>query len=192
MSFDFMHERAEDFRWKSEMRYKKLLDRANFRITIIATTIAVFAAIAAFWAAYEAHKARVADERPFLAVDIEQIPKYDTWNLKIVAFGKSPARSISSVCGNFPHDDQTLVPWKPDNSYTQESFPYVLPGRSISIGCTIHSGEGGMQLIFGAVYYSDEHQTQYQTPFCYDITEFTNAPSLIQTCRESHNLPELK
>jgi len=47
-------------------------DRSMLRITLASTAVAVIAALGVLRSGYEAHKARIEDERPFLAVDFKR------------------------------------------------------------------------------------------------------------------------
>jgi hypothetical protein len=177
------------------------MDRAMFRVTFASTFVAVLATAAAFWAAYEAHKARVDDERPFIAVDTTpgQSPDSYYFETKIVAFGKSPARRVSITC-DFVSDDESwnmTVPWKPTKSTPSAYYPYLLPGRSLTLDCgPLHSTRGEAmedeRVELGVVSYYDEKGNHYQTPFCVTLTPHKNQPIKVGPCFRSHDLPDLK
>ena len=60
----------EERRWEHDNRYREHSDRITFRVTLLSIFIAFLAAAAAIWTGYEAHKTRINDQRPFIAVDI--------------------------------------------------------------------------------------------------------------------------
>lgn len=183
---------------KAHQSVKQRIDSATLRVTVASTFVAVLAAIAALWSGYEAHETRIADERPFLAVDTTYVgtsPYYDNFQSKIVAFGKSPARRISVICDFVADDEAEHALWKPPKNDWSPTYPYLLPGRSIDIYCGVIHGnpnDGDLMTELGVVSYYDENNTHYQTPFCFLLTPMKNAPILIQTCTKSRGLPELK
>jgi len=183
---------------KPDKTAKQRIDRSALHITIASTVVAVIAAAAALWSGYEAHKTRTNDERPFIAVDTTyagQPPYYENYQSKIVAFGKSPARKISVTCDFVLDDESESEEWNPTKDYSSAQYPYLLPGRSITLFCgTLHGtpNDGNLMTEFGVVSYYDDNNTYYQTPFCSHMTPLVKSPIAIEPCSKSHGLPELK
>ena len=189
-------------------RVKEKLDRAIFHVTLASSFVAVVAALAALWSGYEAHKTRVDDERPFLAVDVAPPGSKEavvpgtflspTLRTHVVAFGKSPSRKIIVTCAQIRVSDLKSATWKwePSKAYSTAAFPFLLPGRSAEIACAMlpSSGNGSVpaQFEFAVVQYEDEAQRAYQTPFCFGIVELAGTPPIVQPCVGSHGLPDLR
>jgi len=190
---------------------KRHLDTLTLRVTIASTIIALLAAVAAFWSGYEAHKARVDDERPFLDVDVTALSPDDPikiaaplrWRFyrsKIVASGKSPAINVRLTCAAVSYSPSVEPNWQPLGKYryTARSFPYILPNRSAIFGCHSIDDPATPQLdpnmvtLFGVLQYQDQQGTAYQTPFCFGVgLNPKNDPFIIQ-CHKTYGLPDLK
>jgi len=186
----------------SRAKIKESVDKATLRVTIASTLVAVLAAAAALWSGYEAHKARVDDERPFLAVDVkpkppeEFIPAAPTLHTEIVAYGKSPARKLQINCVTFLHNSSEDVPWHTPNNFVKLTFPFLLPARSIAIGCPLRKDDRKDLypnfIEMGIVQYEDDQQTHYTTPFCFNFIVTNNGPEQIRECLDSRGLPDLR
>jgi hypothetical protein len=188
---------------------KESLDRAALYVTIASTLIAVFAATAAFWSGWEAHKARVDDERPFVAVDLQPWPGELSVPIEdrayasaphLVAFGKSPARHLSVTCGMVSYNPTARITWNPnDKGLRTSTYSDLLPSRTIPIRCgslnshaTDDSQDSHIVIAIGSLVYADDKQAQYVTPFCYQVTPREKIASLITPCEELYGLPDLK
>jgi hypothetical protein len=202
---DWWSERATSDRHRSDLQYKQHADRLMLRVTLASTIVAVIAAAAAIWSGYEAHKARVYDERPFLAVDIvltpDQLPRVAPevlFKTSIAAFGKSPARNIRYSCADVPLDQPNDAHWPPEEIKRNppNHILYILPARSFEIECKDllgnYSGVAPQFIEFGFVEYQDDHDTAYRTPFCYEVSLTTPGHSFLSPCGAQMGLPDLQ
>jgi hypothetical protein len=197
---DWYSERATSERHLHDLQYKRHADSLMFRVTFASTIIALLAAAAAFWSGYEAHKARVDDERPFLAFDLVPWGPNDKiispiLDAHVTAFGKSPARDIYLACATIHENDLMNVAWKPDNNYTYMNISYILPSRFAQISCAsqpVQKGKNEFDVIFGIVAYHDDAKHYYQTPFCFDIAVSPFTGPVTRPCTTDHGLPDLR
>jgi hypothetical protein len=195
-----------DVRHRGELRYKQHTDRITLRVTLASTIIALLAAGAAFWSGYEAHKARVDDERPFLAVDIAPSSEHPSREGRpvtttLAAFGKSPARNITVNCITFSSYDID-VQWPSSPLPGNSHFPFLFPSRSTEINCPVpdigrdtnrsHS-PSKLYTEFGLVQYSGDRDEKYQTPFCVTtlFKDDGSAPT-VKLCDHDYKLPDLR
>jgi hypothetical protein len=144
---------------KREAALKAHNDRALIRITGFGVLVTFIVGFAGFWAAFEAHKARIEahgmgdasyklqhdalarDERPFVAVDVvkDTVPtaKYASQTnllyVNIVSTGKSPAIHVHGECEAFHQSMKN----RPNYVSTGKDFEntYLLPSRDFSIVC---------------------------------------------------------
>lgn len=195
----------KDHTHESRKSLKERLDQAGFRVTLASTVVAVVAAIAALWSGYEAHKTRVQDERPFLAVDVVPPGKDDVVipvtplnsnaRTHVVAFGKTPAKDIHVTCASVRQNAPAAM-WKPNAHYSSSRFTYILPGRFVEIFCSMQTDPPvdttAPEFELGLVQYRGEDGTSYQTPFCYQFIQFGSSPLVIRQCTEDHGQPELR
>jgi hypothetical protein len=188
---------------------KQRIDRATLGITVASTVVAVIAAIAALWSGYEAHETRIAEERPFLAVDVTLPSAEDKlwipvrgspafFRTKISAFGKSPARNVEVTCESYPALLGNKVVWPPDKNEGNltTKFPFILPGRTMLVGCPYTKGiaeseRGELISQYGLVEYTDDSDTVYRTPFCVVAVQDKDDPRVTQ-CPKFNGLPDLK
>jgi hypothetical protein len=199
------YERKLGFEARQSAR-KEHNDKSMLRVTLASTAVAVIAALATLWSGYEAHKTRIEDERPFLAIDFKPIegpprtplpsesPPFDTL---IVAFGKSPAKKVSLRCAFDKSGDP--IRWDQSIYRFQSNYPYILPGRSELTGCQPLDPRPSKSLpgpkswaLFGVVTYEGEEHRRYLTPFCETAYVVPGAPILFQQCHEDIGLPELR
>ena len=182
-----------------------------FWATLFTSSAAVIAALASIWLASETHIARVNDERPFVAIDVieggglssliitDANNSYDqtmiSFQTKVEAFGKSPAKQIRILCTGGPW--ASTVKWDEKRKYPEIKFPYVLPGRSIEVFCpqiddSLKTTRETDLVEYGVVYYEDQEGNKYKTPFCQYF--FTTSSGRLHTmpCLSWFNLPELK
>jgi hypothetical protein len=189
-------------RESAEQRYKRHLDRVTFRVTLASTIITLLAAAAALWAAYEAHKARIDDERPFVAVDVtptswQYTGATDPMITTVVAFGKSPAREVTVDCTIVLSPASSTYPlWKPTTKIEHIQFNYLLPSRSARIFCNDPAVQGtktdyDRAIELGILKYKDDHGADYTTPFCDDIA-IVKTGVAVGPCGTSEGLPPLK
>jgi hypothetical protein len=196
-------------RERREQQYKQHIDRLTFRVTLASTIIALLAALAAFWSGYEAHQARIDDERPFLAVDVT-LPTADDkiWipvfgspkfiRTKITAFGKTPARNVDVTCESYPAllGDKVIWPVDKVEGDPTTKFPFILPSRTVQVSCpyakSIPESERGIVISqYGVAQYQDDSNTTYQTPFCVVAVQDEADPRVTQ-CPKSNGLPNLR
>jgi len=144
---------------RREAAQKAHNERSLISITGFGVLVTFIVGIAGFWAAYEAHKARLEahdmgtasyklqrdallrDERPFLAVDVmkDTVPtaKYGSQTnllyINIVSTGKSPAIHVHGECEVF----HQAMNNRPHFISTGKDFEntYLLPSRDYSIVC---------------------------------------------------------
>jgi hypothetical protein len=191
-------------RKRHEQQYKQHLDSLTFRVTLASTVVAVLAALAALWSGYEAHKTRIDDERPFIAVDVVPVsetpselgpPAINT----ISAFGKTPARNIKVSCISYPDPLESRIQWKSVTSPDNVQYPFLLPSRSIRILCPLskleHDSYNPSTLYpyyteLGIVEYSGANNDKYLTPFC--VTMMTGKDAIVIPCNGNHGLPDLR
>lgn len=210
---DFYSDQLAEFRHEDTLKQREHADRLIFHVTLASTIITLLATAAAFWAAYEAHKARIDDERPFLAVDIlpssrqksglfDPLRSGAAVTTTIVAFGRSPARNLRVNCVTFSTIGDTSLKWEKTVYPGFVQFPFILPSRSIEILCPLADAgrdsnhpdlEGHYRTEFGVVQYSGDSKTEYQTPFCAEITiQDKEQDVLVRPCDRRYGLPDLK
>lgn len=206
-------------REQRERARQRRMNLLTIYVTITSTVIALAAAAAAFWSGYEAHKTRIEDERPFLAVEITTLasdaPSFLVYNgdespdgpilTTILASGKSAARNVRVTCATLLRDQRYKVLWKDiDPKIGVRHFPFILPSRSAIIACPVQKATAqdwastnaapywvGTQL--GLVQYTGTDKTEYQTPFCFDIkVRSTDNYMSVQPCERGFGLPDLK
>jgi hypothetical protein len=196
---------------------KERFDKANMRITLVSTLVAVIAAGAGLWTAYEARQSRIEDERPFIAVDFAPEPdeanlphlvdKLHFFNTQLVSTGRSPARQIQFLCGMIspPRDGPAGLKWPLAGLDARQfiTLPYLLPGHTQQVSCQQvpnfadpEKNEDITALIrLGQVNYQDQYAKSYCTPFCVVIHERGSAPISADPCRndlKSYGLCDLK
>lgn len=185
-------------------RMKEQIDRSMLVVTVASTIVAVVAAAAAVWTGYEAHKTRVADERPFVAVDISvKNPEpnaksvYGLTTANLVAFGKSPAFKLNISCEIIPDPSERDV-WSPAST-TAYTIPFILPSRSQRIYiCPLVEPQrvrdfyGATFIVLGLATYEDESGNNYRTPFCTRFGFASDKTVVAELCEKSFGLPDLK
>jgi hypothetical protein len=207
---DYGHEQFENFRREADLRQRARENRTNLTITLVSTFVAIMAAGAAFWSGYEAHKTRLDDERPFVAVDTSpdtdnvKMPLRDRNHflpMRVSSFGKTPARNVRLVCVLTEDNDATPILWPPKNLPKDPALtvPYILPTRGVNTNCPVifnsvpdqTTNTAGM-IRLGYVEYDDERGTHYVTPFCTLIYSQPQTPTAGSPCPDNHGLPPLK
>jgi hypothetical protein len=168
-----------------------IIDRISLRVTIASTVVAVIAAIAAIWTGYEAHQARIEDERPFIAADFTPDPTTAQMELMVqlhffethlIATGRTPARKVQFSCGMMPVSTGELIFKWPLQGLDPRQFttlPYLLPNHSQRVPCEQvpnsaypKTYDGVTALVrLGQITYQDQHSHHYCTPFCVIINE---------------------
>jgi hypothetical protein len=193
---------------------KKNLERANLRVTIASTIIAVAAASAAFWSSWETRQTRLTDERPFLGADVVAPPGPNDvpfpsgndlayFRTHLVASGRTPAKKVHVLCATSQSRplDWRNIDWSnlSIDHYTI-NFPYILPAHSVEIACSplsVRPSEESFRVKpafeLGVIQYTGEGETPYQTPFCYELKwKPLDSPPLVNPCHENYGLPELR
>ncbi len=165
--------------YPAERLQKKQSDRMALWIPLASTFVAVVAALAALWSGYEAHQARIQDERPYVRVEYagygkEQVREFGTDNMtsepfphvKLDVFGRSPAVKIRilSWCGA---KEQAEFPIETMNA----SQNVLFPGESRIDYCPFTENVAAVPmtpvLYGGVVTYQDVSGHEFRTPFCF-------------------------
>jgi hypothetical protein len=177
-------------------------------VSTLTIMIALIAASAAIWSAYEARLTRLEDERPFLAMKVTMEPSAEKvptiYNspptITLLSLGKTPSLHVRVLC-------EIEISWKPyhwrDSDVLKErqtQFDYLLPGTSSSPDCMQHAEgepppEGTPQLnaiVLGVVYYQGTDHRDYQTPFCYFVLQSKEDIVDQSYCPGVTGLPPLK
>jgi len=185
----------------------------SLRVALFSSVVGAIAATAAIWLGYEAHVARVLDERPFVSIDViesqgpalsllgKSSPSYLDFlasvETRLVSTGKSPALNLHLVCAGEPFADN--VKWDPRGKYEEWDFPYLLPNRSTIVYCPRRAGSPAVSnstdevMEYGIVYYEDQDHRKYQTPFCETLLAY--GPRIkVRTidCLTDIHLPQLR
>jgi hypothetical protein len=191
---------------KEELVQKEHNDKMLIRVTLLGAFVALVVGFAGFWAADEAHITRINDERPFLAVDVDnetaKVAEFGSlehpFYINVNSTGKSPALRIHGSCETIrkPIKDHTKF-----KSLGQEfESSYSLPSRSTMLLCpALEEGTESKQVnepvtVFGYVKYTDDlkEDDRFSTPFCYNVgmqrNRFTNTTCTV----ENIDLPGLK
>jgi hypothetical protein len=176
---------------------KESLDRATLRVTLASTAVAVLAAAAAFWSSYEAHEARMDDERPFINIDFNFpgngiVPSI--LDNHILAEGKSPARNIRVMCLTAVDTAPPLM-WSANGIQT-DTFPFLLPNHWVKPQCSVTPGYNppvnATIIDMGVVEYEDSRSKRYRTPFCYTWALAPDRPLDVHQCGMARGLPDVK
>ena len=181
------HEKAE----------KKRNDRLMVIATLVGVVIALAAASAGLWSGYEAHQARIEDERPYVRVEFSGIKGEgftidspngggeSTWDtpaphVTLDAFGKSPAVNVvvqgtckpgSTPENFFPGANPTVFGIMFPQEKREAFCPQIIP----------ELGKEPISLTYwGIVYYRDIQERRYQTPYCF--TYVSSKPPSITNC----------
>ena len=176
---------------------KESIDKATFRVTLASTVVAVLAAAAAFWSGYEAHEARMDDERPFINVDFK-FPGKDivptVLDNHLLAEGKSPARNIRVMC--LPAIDTASPLMWSTNGLSTDTFPFLLPTHWVKTQCSVAPGYNppvdATIVDMGVVQYEDARRKQYLTPFCFTWVLAPDQPLDVHQCGTTRGLPEVE
>jgi hypothetical protein len=176
------------------------LERQNLLVTIASTVVAVAAAVAAFWSSYEAHKARIDDERPTLIANIVSrlTPTYPFKRIEVENIGKSPAMKIQVYCKTMFESDNGESTWRPEDMQgTKDTFAYLYPGIFVDVNCpqaaSYTPGAAGAVVQLGIIQYQGSRGDSYQSPFCYTFQ--LSGPQIdpthldVHQCGDSRNLP---
>lgn len=145
-------------------------DKAMFRLTLASTVVAIVAAFAAFWSAFEAHQTRVEDARPFIAVEVKSLDSDDlrTRAVTLSTFGKTPAMYVNASCKSMLKVNEAWDWTNVATNANKEYIPYILPDRKETMLCpTENLAAEGFWVVLGLVRYQDIEGRQYQTPFCF-------------------------
>jgi hypothetical protein len=198
------HEPGSDI---NERRYKQHLDKITFRITVASTVIALLAAGAAFWSGWEAHKARVDDERPFvnvtpLNVDGDDQPLRTIIDARVAALAsRSPARNVLLTCITAVDTPQAPVLWHPEKLPVTRTYSDILPDVWARGACPPEPGfiptDDAHIIQLGTVQYEDEEHTHYLTPFCFTYKPVPQnsdprRKADVALCDKDRGLPDLK
>lgn len=208
---------------KGEQTQKAYNDKMMLWVTTVSVFVAALATIAAFLTVREARRARIeardaadhsynlqrqtfdAEERPFLAIDLKEVPEgpqprlgLGHFALSLVGVGKTPARNIRFSCAIQPNIG-TVLKWYETNADFVMGFKYILPSRSEIVGCKqlreadlkVEDGVTPI-LAFGVAEYEDDEKRQYRTPFCEVALENRGQPTQFVQCAADYHLPELR
>jgi hypothetical protein len=162
---------------RREAMQKQHNDRITLLVTIVSTFVAVIAAAAAVWSSYEAHSARIQDERPFVAVDVTARLVNDrpqpgmAITTTFEAFGKTPARNVTIRCRISENSDELDAFVRHPGNLTGVDYAYILPSRSLTDPCypshPFFQHHPQLLDVYGIVTYHDDAGRAYQTPFCF-------------------------
>jgi hypothetical protein len=201
--FDPPASALKTIREAQERARQRRMNMITLYVTVASTLIALAAAGAAFWSGYEAHKARIEDERPFISIDIIQPDDKQPQAHEVPFFletrshdiGKTPARYLRATCFTGMDSATAPVRWPTPNPQFQ-TFPYVLPDHYVDISCPAPDGYAPTKNLhsieIGFVEYQDAHANPYRTPFCFHFGLASNNNIDVQECSQSRGLPELR
>ncbi len=179
--------------------------RITSLVTCTAAFVAVVASIAAVWSSAEAHLARVEDERPFLAINLDapkdvpdQLQGMPYFHVSLESFGKAPSRNVRYQCLVQP--DLSPKGWSETPAKEVHTFNYILPTRSETVDmCDRFNTEnpeiddGGITyLVLALVQYEDDAHRTFRTPFCATVIQKPGAYSIMTPCERDYGLPPLK
>jgi len=153
---------------------RERLGRLNFRVAIVGTIIAVFAAAGAWWQWWEAHRSRLEEElarakseRTYLAVDALPWGPNDhviqpLIDVQINGSG-SPARDVAVLCST---SLDLNAPWEQSGLRNYSKFLVITPGKPVHINCgTVHVQPPSLwqnELILGYITYYDVKKNYHQ------------------------------
>ena len=180
---------------------KNVLERENLFVTVASTVVAVAAAVAAYWSSYEAHKARVDDERPTLIAEpIDRVtPTYPYKRIKIKNIGKSSATNIQVICKSVFESGSAATAWQSADLHAHaDTFPYLYPTIWVAEDCPVAAtgytpGATGRVVELGVIRYLDVKGDSYLSPFCLTF-DLSGAQIDVQhldvhECADARNLP---
>lgn len=158
-------------------------------VTIASVLITAIAAAAAVWTGYEAHTARLNDERPFLAVEPNIGAYVYSEPLRLQAYGRTPSINIRLKCSYAPIDAETLdwLSKEKADGPDLKRYDYLFPGEKEDIGCAEPKDETlkRVSIVFGNVFYQSQSGKNFQSPFCYVISAIIGKETRVAiSCRE--------
>ena len=189
-----------DHSQKAPRGIRKHIHRATF-LTLTGTAIAIVAALTGIYTGYDAHQARLDDERPFLNVGFETPAKGEPpipgiLDIRTKAEGKSPAKDVSVLCV-IALDTVPPRDWS-TSGLSADTFPFLLPGQWVKPKCSLGAGYDPKNppinatiVAMGSVQYEDTRK-QYSTPFCFTWTFDPNKNLDVHACGTSRGLPDVK
>lgn len=137
-------------------------ERRDQIVSIASVFIALAAAAAAIWSGYEAHVARIADDRPFLSADVDDLSDY----MVLHSLGKTPAVNIEAVC--LIDENEQKVDWqRVEHPQVVHRHLSLFPGQTDGFPCERLPFHSVNEVRYGMVKYKDPEGRSYQTPFCY-------------------------
>jgi hypothetical protein len=123
-------QRQEQPRRLSAKRIKEKIDRAMLTTTFASTCVAVLAALAAVWTRWEAHEARLAEERPILRMNPvnydEKRPLRTVVDDKVQEVAKSPAKNVRVACLTAIDEPPGSFRWDASSPVVY-TFPAIFP-----------------------------------------------------------------
>jgi hypothetical protein len=179
--------RRQEARDRAQREYH---DKVIRRVTVLSTVIASLAAGFAFWSGYEAHEARIRDERPYIRVEFvgmkdekvkimhPQTPEgvyppdtdatMPTPHIRITGFGKTPATWVQVMTDR---DRNATAMMNAERAITMNTgFVYVFPSESYEIHDDAVELNGATNTRYtGVVRYYDLDGRKYLTTFCFFI-----------------------
>jgi hypothetical protein len=180
---------------------KKRIERASFWVTVASTVVAVAAAGAAIYSAYEARETRIEDERPSVMADHLPDQKVGASSpflrIQVQNKGKSTAKNIRVSCRNVFEIPASPAQWNPETAPSTETYRYFQPTKWVRLSCANPDGgnppANAKAVELGIITYQDLDDREYVTPFCvtFEIPS-NNAPLDVYECKGDRNLPKLE
>jgi hypothetical protein len=181
-------QQKEALREAAERQQKIHNDKAMFRITLASTVVAVAAAVGALWSGYEAHQTRIEDERPYIRTEFAGFALENSHDLKapgdntpdsasqaphikLNVFGKSPAIGVD-VLSSCEYSNGKDIETENDI----EDLGFIFPSENRTITCKPARKPYQAVRVFGVVSYTDVHDKDYRTPFCFAEKEVNVEP----------------
>ena len=163
-------QRASQISRKQRLKlHERRSKRIQQMITFTSTFVAVAAGVTGVWSGFEAHTARVADERPYLGFQVSSSYEAMSAGLSVnmTASGKSPATKIEVKClVQSTHDDPS---WNSLRQVQMYGHKYMIPGQTEFVQCVSAQDKDDFT-VYGIARYQDSEHSKYQTPFCFKVT----------------------
>ena len=166
----------------------------NDKILIRVTLFGVIVGLAGWWGAWEAHKTRINEERPFIGVEVPAVAERTASVLKVS--GKTPALRVHVLCETVQREEQ--INWDNlgrDDQNSSHQYPYFLPTDSQEFSCFVPQnldyqpalGEN-TKYVYGVIKYDQDNGDRHQTPFCVKKTISADGSSVtIDHCGFAEN-----